>query len=92
MDKFELKRAEIQAKLEEELAKIDEQEKAHQRKIIRPMSSKFSALIAEELEKFGADNLEAVEAYKFSKADLRKRMRKFLEEEFTGQAGDEGVK
>ena len=85
MDKFDHKRAEAQRKLEEELAKIDEAEKAHLRKVIKPIASKFAALIAEEIEKFGESNLSDVEDYKFSKAHAREQLRKFVHGEFASQ-------
>jgi len=88
VSKFEEKRLEAQRKLEEELEKIAESERAHQRKIIKPVVSKISALLAEEVEKFGVENIEALEAYRFVKADLRERLRSFVESEFKAELSE----
>lgn len=82
MNKFEQQRAQIQKEMDEKLARIEEAEKQHQRKIVKPLASKFSALMAEEVEKFGFDNLLVVEDYKFKKPELREKIREFISKEF----------
>jgi hypothetical protein len=83
--KYEDKRNEIQKKLEEELRKIDAEEKLHKKKTVAPLVSKFSNLIAEEVEKFGNDNFESAEAYKFNKTELRAKLRQFVADELTSK-------
>lgn len=82
MSKFEEKKEALRKSLAAQLAKVEEEEKEHARKVIKPLAGKFAALIEEEVEKLGSSNLEAVEDYRFKKAELRLKIRAFVESEF----------
>lgn len=88
MSKFEARREEAKRRLEEELRQIEEDQRAHQRKVVKPIASKFAALLEEEMDRLGGDNLDAVEGYKFNKSQARESIRKFLLSEFAAVSSD----
>ncbi|RME06969.1 MAG: hypothetical protein D6812_00850 [Deltaproteobacteria bacterium] len=87
MNKFEKRREEIRKKLEAELKRIDEEESLQRRKVVAPLASRLSALMAEEVERLGKEDFEAIEGFRFRKTEAREAIRKFLAEMLGASSG-----
>ena len=91
LKKFEERRLEIERKMQEELARIAEEERKEKERRVAPLASKFTTIFQDVVTKALNERVEELEAPRFRKAAIRQRLEAAVRTEIDAliQGGEE---
>jgi hypothetical protein len=87
MKKFELRRQSLQEEYEAKLKALAEQEQKELEKTVRPVASKLSRVMEEEVKKLLEADPDRLEGFSFRKKEASEAIRGLLENMFAPSSG-----